>query len=88
MLESEGKQEWEKAPHLTSQIIAATVFMAGLPFLIPLAFCSFVPNGSVRRLCSSLDGWTGVSFHKRWKGKEREEEEMIMDGFFLFFLPF
>lgn len=38
--ESEGKQEWEKIPHLTSQMIAVTMFMAGLPFLIPLAFCS------------------------------------------------
>lgn len=86
--ESEGKQEWEKNPHLTSQMIAATVSMAGLPSLIPLAFCSFVPNDSVWRLCYSRDCWRGDSFHKRWEGKEREEEEMTMDGFFLFFLPY
>ena len=85
---SEGKQEWERNWHLTSQMIAATVSMAGLPFLIPAAFCSFVSSGSVWRLCYSCDCWKGDHFHKRWEGKEREVEDGTTDGFFLFFLPY
>lgn len=51
--ESEQKQEWEKTPHLSCHRIAATMSMAVLPFLIPLAFSSSIPSGSSSGLCYS-----------------------------------